>query len=153
MDNSFRLLTLNCHEAWVHQLGYLGCDLDIVDGLPGRDCTQWDTNVRPLPGHSNLTSFYEAVESRRPYGCMIAHNITDLMDLKTLSGPRILVIHSTLGGRMRQFGLDIPPEKLKALLHSYLNLVGGHAVSVSSLKGSLSFERRRLHSINHRRKR
>ncbi len=30
------LLVLNCHEAWVYQLGSLGYDLDIIVGLKGR---------------------------------------------------------------------------------------------------------------------
>lgn len=134
-DNPCRLLTLNCHEAWVYQLGYLGYELDIIDALPGRYCPRWDTNVRPVPKNSNLISLDQVLESRPFYDCIIAHNITDLMDLKSISGPRILVIHSSLDGRMRQHGLDMPPERLKALLHDYLDVVGGHVVSVSALKG------------------
>ena len=30
-----RLLVFNCHEAWVHQLKALDCDLDIIVGLAG----------------------------------------------------------------------------------------------------------------------
>jgi hypothetical protein len=29
-----RLLTFNCHEAWVHRLEHLGYPMDIIDGLP-----------------------------------------------------------------------------------------------------------------------
>lgn len=134
-DNSCRLLTLNCHEAWVYQLGYLGYELDIIDGLPGRYCTGWDTNVRPFPNNSTMVSLDHVLESRPFYHCIIVHNITDLMDLKTIPGPRILVIHTTLDGRVRQHGLDMPPERLKTLLHNYLELVGGHAVVISALKG------------------
>jgi hypothetical protein len=30
-----RILVLNCHEAWIHQLRLLDQPLDIVVGLPG----------------------------------------------------------------------------------------------------------------------
>ena len=33
-----RTLVLNCHEAWIHQLRLLDRSLDIVVGLPGREC-------------------------------------------------------------------------------------------------------------------
>ncbi len=101
-----RLLVFNCHEAWVHQLGYLGYDLDIVDGLPGRYCSRWDTGVRPVPGMARLVNLKDVVEDGNPYHCLIAHNITDLLDLKMISGPRILVFHNTLEGLTRQHGLD-----------------------------------------------
>jgi hypothetical protein len=129
------LLTLNCHEAWVHQLGYLDCKLDIIDGLPGRYCNKWDMNVRPIPKGARLVTLGEVLESRPAYDCVIAHNITDLLDLKTLPGPRILVIHNTLDGRIRQHGLNMPPETLRSLLFNYLDLLGGHGVAVSTLKG------------------
>ena len=134
-DNPYRLLIPNCHEAWVYQLGYLDYDLDIIDGLPGRYCTKWDTNARPFPDNAARVSLDQVLKSRPTYDCIITHNITDLMDLRSIPGPRILVIHSTLDGQVRQHGLVMPPEKLKALLHNYLELVGGHTVSVSALKG------------------
>jgi hypothetical protein len=134
-DNPYRLLTPNCHEAWVYQLGYLGYDLDIIDGLPGRYCTKWDTNVRPFPDNAVRISLGQVLRSRPCYDCIITHNITDLMDLKTMPGPRILVIHSTLDGRVRQHGLGMPSKRLQSMLQNYLELLGGHTVAVSALKG------------------
>jgi hypothetical protein len=55
-----RLLVFNCHEAWVHQLGVLDCDLDIVYGLPGRYTPTWDTHIRPVPARGRLISLDEA---------------------------------------------------------------------------------------------
>ena len=129
------LLTPNCHEAWVHQLGYLNCGLDIIDGLPGRYCNKWDSGVRPVPSGARLVTLDEVLESRPAYDCIVTHNLTDLLELKTLAGPRILVIHNTLDGRIRQHGLNMPPETLRTLVLNYLGLVGGHGVAVSTLKG------------------
>jgi hypothetical protein len=63
-----RLLTFNCHEAWLHQLEYIGYPIDIIDGLSGRYCNRWDLNVRPCPRGSNLVHFDQIMEDRAPYG-------------------------------------------------------------------------------------
>jgi hypothetical protein len=130
-----RLLTFNCHEGWIHQLDYVGYPIDIIDGLPGRYCHQWDLGVRPQPRNSALVRLDRILEARPSYDCIIAHNLTDLLDSKALKGPRILVIHSTLDGRIRQQGLGMEPDNLKAMVNKYLHWLGGHAVSVSILKG------------------
>lgn len=135
-NSSPRLLTPNCHEVWLYQLGYLGYALDIIDGLPGRYCNKWDTRMRPIPRGANLVSLDEVLQSRPHYNCIITHSITDLLDLKTLPGPRILVIHETLDGRIRQHGLPMSPDQLRLLVQHYLDLVGGHAMAVSDLKAT-----------------
>ena len=129
------LLVFNCHEAWVHQLGALGYNLDIITGLKGRYKQGWDEQMRPVPANSRLVGLSEACSSRVPYYCIIAHNITDLLDVKLLSGPRLIVIHSTLEGRAAEEKSDITPDQMRELLHKYLQLVGGHAVAASLLKG------------------
>ncbi len=129
------LLTLNCHEAWVHQLGYLGGPIHIVDGLPGRYTKRWDENIRPVPGNATLCSLEEALARREPYDCIVAHNITDLLDLKTLNAPRVLVLHTTLEGRMSQEGLSEFPHDYVASVARYVELQGIHVVAVSELKG------------------
>jgi len=134
-DRQRRLLVFNCHEAWVYQLGCLGMPMDVVVGLKGRYKQTWDQQMRPLPAEARLAPLPAVLSCREPYYCIIAHNITDLLDVKTLQGPRLIVIHSTLDGRALEEGSTVPPEKMKAALHQYLDLVGGHAVSVSLLKG------------------
>jgi len=134
MKRPGRLLTLNCHEGWVYQLGYLDFDIDIIDGLPGRYCDQWDTRMRPVPRGAHLKRMEEILGSRPSYDCIVLHNITDLLDLRTLPGPRLLVIHETLEGRIRQHGLNMSPPQLRLLLQHYLELIGGHAMAVSPLK-------------------
>jgi hypothetical protein len=133
-----RILTINSHEAWVHQLGYLSAELDIVDGAPGRYCASWDTRVRPVPANARLRRVEEvlAEQSRgsAPYDCIVAHSVTDLLDLKTVDAPRILVIHVTLEGRARNEGRAQAPPGYAQMVHDYLEAVGGHAVAVSELK-------------------
>ena len=128
------LLVFNCHEPWVYQLSVLGYNLDIITGLKGKYKEGWDEQMRPIPANSRLVSLSEARSTKIPYYCIIAHNITDLLDVKLLAGPRLIALHSTLEGRAAEEKSDITPEQMKDLLHKYLQLVGGHAVAVSTLK-------------------
>ena len=34
-------MTFNCHEPYVHLLGKLGHEMDVVDGLSGRHAMRW----------------------------------------------------------------------------------------------------------------
>ena len=129
------LLVFNCHEAWVYQLGVLGFHLDIITGLKGQYKQTWDEQIRPVPENSRLITLSQAIKNQNQYYCIITHNITDLLDVKNRNEPRLIVIHSTLEGRYIEEKSHIDPVKMKTNLHKYLELVGGHAVAGTSLKG------------------
>jgi len=133
--NDRTLLVFNCHEAWVYQLGVLGYKLDIIVGLKGQYKKSWDQQMRPIPANSRLVSLSDALQSKTPYYCIIAHNIADLLDIKSRPEPRIIVIHSTIEGRKLEEKSDIEPAEMRKMLHKYLKLVGGYPVAVSMLKG------------------
>jgi len=135
-DREKALLVFNCHEAWVYQLAALGYELDIVVGLKGQYKSTWDDQMRPLPPNSRPISLSDALRSKTDYYCIIVHNISDLLDVKPRSEPRLMVIHSTLEGRALEEKSDVKPQEMKEMLHKYLELVGGHAVAVSMLKGN-----------------
>ena len=129
------LLVFNCHEPWVYQLGVLGYSLDIVVGLPGRYSSGWDQRMRPVPANARLITARQALESPTRYYCMIVHNTTDLLDVRTRPEPRILVLHHSLEGRLEEEGPGCDPERMKDMLHTYIELVGGHVVATSMFKG------------------
>lgn len=129
------LLVFNCHEPWVHQLGILGYNLDIIVGLKGRYKQTWDEQMRPLPAHSRLLTLSEALQSNTSYYCMITHNITDLLDIKSRPEPRLMVLHSTIEGRALEEESNVTPHKMKEMLHRYIEKVSVHVVAVSLLKG------------------
>jgi len=133
--NNKTLLVFNCHEAWVYQLGVLGYSLDIIVGLKGRYKQNWDEQMRPVPPNSRLITLPEALRSQRRYYCIITHNIPDLLDVKFRPEPRLMVIHSTIEGRMLEEKSKVEPEPTKQMLRKYLELVGGHVVAVAMLKG------------------
>jgi len=134
-NNNKTLLVFNCHEAWVYQLGWLGYDLDIIIGLQGQYHLTWDERMRPVPPNSRLITLPEALKSQKRYYCIITHNITDLLDVKFRPEPRLIVIHSTIEGRTLEEKSKVEPENIKQLLRKYLELVGGHVVVGSMLKG------------------
>lgn len=129
------LLVFNCHEPWVYQLGVLGYDLDIVVGLPGRYHAGWDERMRPLPAHARLIDLSQALASPTRYYCIVTHNTTDLLDVRTRPEPRLLVLHHSLEGRLEEEGPGCSPEKMKEMLHTYVELVGAHVVATSMFKG------------------
>jgi hypothetical protein len=136
--SDLRILTINSHEAWVHQLGYLGASLDIIDGMQGRYCPAWDTCIRPVPKGAKLVQLDEVrakeIEGRPRYDCIVGHSITDLLDLKAIAGPRILMLHVTLEGRAHNEGHAAVPAGYADMVRAYLDAVGGDAVATSALK-------------------
>jgi glycosyltransferase involved in cell wall biosynthesis len=130
-----RILVLNCHEAWIYQLRLLDQPLDIVVGLPGRHTLQWDTAIRPVPPKARLISLPEALAVQVPYDCIIAHNLSDLLDTRSLSGPRLLMIHLTLEGMIVEQRATTAATEYRRAVAEYTEGIGAHVVAVSSLKG------------------
>jgi hypothetical protein len=64
----------------------------------------------------------------------VAHNLTDLLDVKTLDGPRLLVIHCTLGGTVVKQPAT-PPAELRRVMSQYIQMIAAHVMVVSRLKG------------------
>jgi hypothetical protein len=135
MASEKALLVFNCHEPWIYQLGVLGYRLDIVVNLPGKYNQGWDEQMRPLPDNARLLTLPQAIESPTKYHCIITHNTTDLLDARSRPEPRLLVLHHTLEGRLQEERSTIDPQKMKEMLHTYIDLVGGHVVATSMFKG------------------
>jgi hypothetical protein len=129
------LLVFNCHEPWVYQLGTLGYPLDIVVDLKGKYNKGWDERMRPVPQHTTLVTLEQALASPKRYYCIVAHNTTDLMDVRMRSEPRILVLHHTLEGRLAEESVQCDPHELLKMLHTYADMVGVHVVATSMFKG------------------
>jgi len=134
-DASRRLLVFDCHEAWVYQLRGLDQPMDVVIGLKGRTTDGWDEAMRPVPPNARLVRLREVLAAASSYACIIAHNLSDLLDAKTLAGPRLLVIHTTLDGIVGEQRSTTSPEDVRQAVARYLSLIGGHAMAVSELKG------------------
>ncbi len=133
-SSGVKLLVMNWHEAWVHQLGILGAELDIVTGLPGRSTREWNLRVRPVPPNTRTLRLDEVLSAPQHYDCVISHSIADLLDMRGIDAPKLLVLHDTLEGWMRQQRATGESREMKATLNSYLASVGGHAIAISRTK-------------------
>jgi hypothetical protein len=135
------LLVFDCHEAWVYQLGALGLPLEIIVGLHGRHTETWDENMRPVPPNARLVRLEEALRGGRRYECVVCHNLTDLLDSKTIDAPRLLMIHETLDSAMREQRAGVSPGNFRAAVARFVEVTGTHVVAISKLKGrSWGFE-------------
>ena len=130
-----RLLVFDCHEAWVYQLHLLGMPMDVVVGLKGRAASGWDEAMRPVPPNARVVRLDEVLSKHDPYACIIAHNLSDLLDAKTLRGPRLFVIHSVLDALIAAQPNAPPADLLRRTVAQYLHLTATHAIAVSALKG------------------
>jgi Glycosyl transferases group 1 len=131
-----RLLVFNCHEPWVYQLRALGQPIDIIIDLPGRHLRGWDYELRPLPPRARLLSLTEARQSSSPYDAIIAHNLTDLLDARSMPGPRVLVIHLTLDGVLLEQSCRTGPAEFRKTFAEYVRHTATQVVAVSRLKGT-----------------
>src|SRR5260221_5563059 len=130
-----RLLVFDCHEAWVYQLRALKQQMDVVVGLKGRHVIGWDEAMRPVPSNARLVRLEEVLANRPSYSCIVAHNLTDLLDVKTLAGPRLYVIHQTLDSMVREQRSAVSAEELRHAVAQYVHLIGAHVIAVTAMKG------------------
>jgi hypothetical protein len=130
-----RVLVFDCHEAWVYQLRLLPWPLDIVIGLRGRHTQGWDDSVRPVPEGARLISLDEALRAPEPYHCIVTHNLSDLLDCKTLAGPRLLVLHERQEGAAAEQGLKVPLAEVRAAVARFVELSWTEVLAVSARKG------------------
>jgi glycosyltransferase involved in cell wall biosynthesis len=129
-----RLLTFNCHDAYIHSLSSIGYQWDVVDHLPGRYISSWDSRIRPVPDNVRLIGLEECLRAKNKYHCIIAHNINDLLDVKSLPCPKILVLHVSLTGYVQQEGGVAEAAKMRSVLQLYLSRIGALCVAISPMK-------------------
>jgi hypothetical protein len=109
--------------------------MDIVVGLPGRHTRSWDIRIRPVPANANLIDLRQALSSKNPYTCVLAHNLTDLLDSKSLDCPKILMLHLTLDGIILEQHSKTDPTAFRLAASRYVHSTAVHPVAVSTLKG------------------
>jgi glycosyltransferase involved in cell wall biosynthesis len=91
--------------------------------------------MRPVPPNSRFVNLPQVLSARETYDCIIAHNLTDLLDSKTLAGPRLLVIHLTLEGMFLEQNAKTDPAEFRGAVARFTKQLHTHVVAVSQLKG------------------
>jgi glycosyltransferase involved in cell wall biosynthesis len=136
-----RLLVFDCHEAWVYQLQALPFSMDVIIGLRGRHIDGWDSNMRPVPANARLIRLEDALRDSQGYQCVVAHNLTDLLEAKAFDSPRLLVVHETLEGALQEQRATVSAGQFREAVAKFVRMTGTHVVAVSRLKGrSWGFE-------------
>ena len=89
---SLRILTFNWHESYIHLLAKTGYEFSVVErekaGIYG-----WIHALRPLPPNCRLLSEREARAGLQAgaYHRIIAHNLEDLLLVREVDAPKVLV--------------------------------------------------------------
>lgn len=130
----YNILTCNSHETYVWSLSKLDISLDIIDYLPGRYTSQWDTNIRPVPAQVNLISTEKALANSDKYDCIIAHSIDDLLLVKNINVPIILRLPVSLHGYIAQENSDLTAKQVQSVLKRYLDKKTVMIVAISKMK-------------------
>jgi hypothetical protein len=91
--------------------------------------------IRPVPPKSRLVTLREVLAARENYDCIVAHNLTDLLDAKTLQCPRLLVIHVSLDGLVLEQDARIGAKEFRDAVAVFTQRTGAHVVAVSAMKG------------------
>lgn len=129
-----RLLVFNCHESWVHQLRHVPHELDILVDLPGRDVRGWDYGARPLPPHARCVPWGAHGAQARSYDLVVGHSLADMRDARAFDGPRLVIFHATLEGRLIEEGASWSAEQLRAMTAEFLQRERVTPVAISALK-------------------
>jgi hypothetical protein len=90
--------------------------------------------MRPVPPDTRLLCWDEVLQNRESYVCIIAHNLTDLLDAKVLDAPRILMLHETIEGAAREQALSIPLPQFRQAVEQFVRVTNTYAVAISDLK-------------------
>lgn len=129
-----RILTFNCHESYLSALARLGGPMEVVVDLPGHHVTGWDERMRPVPPNVRLIGLADLADAARRADCLVVHNLTELLATKHLALPRVLVLHTSLLGRIAQEGSNLDPAEVARVVHQYVTVTGGVLLAVSEMK-------------------
>lgn len=126
------------HEAWIAHLAAAGVPIDLVVGLRGRRLAHWDASVRPFPAGAREFTLDQAVvqHAAEPYRCVLCHNLADLRDALAVPAPRLLVLHSSLAGRLAEEDPTGDPARYRTLLREVLDRTSAAAVAISPMKAA-----------------
>ncbi|NOY53548.1 MAG: glycosyltransferase family 4 protein [Deltaproteobacteria bacterium] len=133
----FHIVTFNSHQPYLHLFHSMPVKMDIIQlGDHHRFLQEWSETVRPLPKGWELIDRKEA--GRRinagQYDLALAHNISDYIDFNHHRIAKILLIHVSLTGRMREEKSGINRNDYLSDLRKLISSTGGKLVYISEAK-------------------
>ena len=133
-----RIVTFCAHQPYLYLFaGMEGVQFDLIQLNEHRRFLQnWSEQVRPLPEGWELIDMARARERAEAgdYDLCMAHNINDYIDFLPFNLPLILVVHTSLTGRLKEEKSDIDSAVYKAYVHQLITKSAGEVVFTTALK-------------------
>jgi hypothetical protein len=131
-----RVLTFNSHQPYLHLLaGRLPWHFGVVaPKLPTGQVKQWNTRIRPLLDNIAMYSSVQEALQDGVWDWVLAHNINDLLDSRSIPIPKAFLVHGTLTGRILQDRSNIDRALYLKNLRILLNACGARVIYISELK-------------------
>jgi hypothetical protein len=131
-----RVLTFNSHQPYLHLLAScLPWALGVVaPKLPSGQVKQWNPRIRPLLNNISIYSSVQEALQDGPWDWILAHNVNDLLDSRSIPIPKAFLVHGTLSGRILQDRSDINRTLYVRNLNILLKDCGARVIYISNLK-------------------
>ena len=132
-----KIVTFCAHQPYLYLFSGMGLNMDVIQlRQQQRFLQNWSDKVRPLPSGWRLITWEKARENlgKGTYHLALAHNITDYIDFLPFRLPKIIVIHTTLSGRLKEEKTNINPARYKADFFRLIRKTKGIVVFVSQHK-------------------
>ncbi len=132
-----RIVTFCAHQPFLYLFARMGVDMDVVQ-LEGqrRFLQNWRDSVRPLPPRWRLLDWDAAKRNLAAgrYRLSLAHNLSDYIDFMPFKTPRVMVVHTTLSGRVAEEKTAVDPNAYKRDFYRLIKKTGGVLTFVSEHK-------------------
>ncbi len=133
----YRIITFNSHQPYLHLFAPLPVEMDIIQLKDHqRFLQEWSSAVRPLPERWQLITMEEAGERIKAgrYDLAMAHNVSDYIDFNRFAIPRIMVVHTSLTGRILEENSTIQREEYLSDVKKLIEMTQGRLVFISEFK-------------------
>jgi hypothetical protein len=134
--SDLRILTFNSHQPYIHLMASsLPWTFGVVEPrLPSGISKNWNYRIRPLHKNTKLYPSLEEALREGSWDWFLAHNVHDLLDVRSVPLPKVFLVHGTLSGRMLQDRSNIDPKLYTQNLRLLLDAQDAVVVYISELK-------------------
>jgi hypothetical protein len=102
--------------------------------LPSGQVKQWNPRIRPLLSNISIYSSVQEAIQAGPWDWILAHNVNDLLDSRSIAIPKVFLVHGTLSGRILQDRSNIDRTLYIRNLKILLKDCGARVIYISDLK-------------------
>jgi hypothetical protein len=131
-----RILTFNSHQPYLHLLAtalpwMFGI---VIPRYASGSAKNWEPGIRLLPQNAKLYASMKEALADGTWDWILTHNVSDLMDVRDVSLPKVFLVHGTLSGRILQDQSSIDRALYIKNLKLLLRASNVHVIYISELK-------------------